>query len=55
MKKKMKETLCWFCRTVMIWGGDHSFEDYCIEREGVVANLSCPNCGASAFFYQEEK
>lgn len=50
---------CWFCRSEMIWGGDHSFEDHGIEGDGVVANLSCTNikCNATALFYsdQEEK
>lgn len=35
----------------MIWGADFDFEDYGIEGEGVVATLSCPNCGATAEFY----
>jgi len=42
---------CWFCGAKMIWGGDHSFEDYGIEGDGIVANLSCSKCGATAEFY----
>tara|TARA_R110002096_G_scaffold73787_1_gene174877 strand:+ start:9326 stop:9673 length:348 start_codon:yes stop_codon:yes gene_type:complete len=48
---------CWYCAGQMIWGGDHSFEDYGIEvdeetgeGDGVVTNLRCANCGAEAFF-----
>jgi len=48
-------TNCWFCGTEMIWGGDHSFEDYGREGEGIVANLSCPNCKAYAEFYSGEE
>ena len=54
-------TNCWFCGTEMRWSSDFSFEDYCIEGEGIVANLTCPNpeCEASAEFYtrinEEEK
>lgn len=43
-------TTCWFCSESMIWGGDHSAEDCGYEGEGIVANLSCPNCGAYAEF-----
>jgi len=34
----------------MIWGGDKDFSDFGYEGEGIVANLSCPNCGATAEF-----
>lgn len=51
-KEQERKTWCWVCKEAeMIWGGDFSFEDYGIEGEGVVTNLSCPNCGASAEFY----
>ncbi len=42
---------CWFCTGEMIWGGDHTFEDYGREGDGIVANLSCSECGAIALFY----
>jgi hypothetical protein len=45
------KTMCWFCGSEMIWGGDHSFEDSCLEGDGVVANLSCTQCEATADFY----
>lgn len=44
---------CWFCGSELIWGNDFSFEDYGLEGEGVVANLSCPSCGAVADFYSK--
>ena len=44
-------TNCWFCGDEMIWGGDASFEDYGLDGEGIVANLSCPGCGTFAEFY----
>ena len=35
---------CPNCKSELTWGGDHSFEDYGMEDEGIVSNLSCPNC-----------
>ena len=40
---------CWHCQTKLIWGGDHDFEDYGAEGEGIVSNLSCPNKDCNAF------
>ena len=34
---------CWHCNTELIWGGDFTFEDYGLEDDGIVSNLSCPN------------
>jgi len=31
------------CGTNLIWGGDHDYEDYGIEGDGIVSNHSCPN------------
>ena len=31
------------CNTELIWGGDDMYEDYGIEGQGIVSNLSCPN------------
>ena len=42
---------CWFCNEELIWGGDHDFEDYGREGDGVVANLSCPKCNAFFLAY----
>lgn len=38
---------CWHCNTELIWGGDHTYEDYGMDGDGIVTNLSCPNdeCG----------
>tara|TARA_R100001463_G_scaffold65433_2_gene118712 strand:- start:4487 stop:4639 length:153 start_codon:yes stop_codon:yes gene_type:complete len=39
---------CYHCKTELIWGGDFTYEDYGLDGEGIVSNLSCPNkkCGA---------
>lgn len=42
---------CWHCGGDVIWGGDHSYEDYGIEGEGIVSNLSCSNCKADYLIY----
>lgn len=34
---------CTNCKTEIIWGGDHSYEDYGLEDEGIVSNYSCSN------------
>jgi hypothetical protein len=41
---------CWHCESELIWGGDHDYET---EQggEGIVTNLSCPNCEAQVFVY----
>ena len=31
------------CGTDLIWGGDHTYEDYCMAGDGMVTNYSCPN------------
>jgi len=40
---------CWHCQTDLIWGGDHDYEDYLLDGEGIVSNLSCPNKDCNAF------
>ena len=44
---------CWHCNTKLIWGGDFSYEDYGLEGDGIVSNLSCPNkkCNADVLVY----
>lgn len=37
-------THCWQCGHELIWGGDHDFEDCGLDGEGIVSNLSCPEC-----------
>jgi hypothetical protein len=29
------------CGKELLWGGDHSYEDYLLEDEGIVTNYSC--------------
>ena len=42
---------CWFCGGNLIWGGDHTFEDYCLPGDGIVANLSCFVCVCHVLTY----
>ena len=38
---------CYVCATELIWGGDHSGDDYGLDDEYmIVTNLTCPDCGA---------
>ena len=46
---KYKQTVCWFCGSDMIWGGDFDFEDYGMEDEGIIANLSCSADGCETY------
>jgi hypothetical protein len=48
--REHSKTYCWFCGVEMVWGGDNDFSDFDYAGEGVVANLSCPNCEATAEF-----
>lgn len=41
---------CWHCEEKLIWGGDHDYEEE-DGREGIVSNLSCPNCEAFVLVY----
>jgi len=41
---------CWHCDTKLIWGGDHDYEEE-DGREGIVSNLSCPECEAFVLVY----
>lgn len=43
---------CYACgQETVIWSCDFSFEDYCIEGEGLVQEYTCLNCGASITYY----
>ena len=42
---------CWHCGTELIWGGDHTFEDHGLDADGIVSNLSCPNCPVDVLVY----
>ena len=35
--------ICNNCNEELIWGGDHSYEDYGLEGEGIVSNYTCAN------------
>ena len=40
---------CWHCNTELIWGADFDYEDYGMDGEGIISNLSCPNKLCNAF------
>ena len=46
---------CWHCKSELIWGADHTFEDYCLEGDGIVTNLSCSECEADVLICLGEK
>ena len=46
---------CYNCGSVVIWGGDHTFEDYGLNGEGIVTNLSCSKCNAEYLIYLGEE
>lgn len=39
------------CGGDIIWGGDHTFEDYCVEGDGIVSNGSCSKCPNYVLLY----
>lgn len=43
---------CFHCGArAVIWDADFSFEDYCLEGEGIVHHLHCANCGAEIEYF----
>tara|TARA_R110000824_G_scaffold395927_1_gene597046 strand:- start:367 stop:534 length:168 start_codon:yes stop_codon:yes gene_type:complete len=42
---------CWHCNHEVIWGGDHDYDDYGMEGEGIVSNLNCSKCEAEYLIY----
>ena len=42
---------CWYCNSEVIWGGDHTYEDYGRDGDGIVSNLSCSKCCAFYLAY----
>ena len=42
---------CYRCNTELIWGGDFTYEDYGMEGDGIVTNLSCSRCSAYVEVY----
>ena len=58
MPKKKKIELvttgyqCFHCLTNgVIWQADFSFEDYCMDGDGIVHVCKCANCGADITYY----
>ena len=43
---------CWYCSGVLIWGSDFDFEDYGLEGEGIITELTCSSCGAEVTYKQ---
>ena len=48
-------TDCWFCGGELVWDSDANYDEVFGEGVGVVAFLHCNNCGASAWFIQQEE
>ncbi len=43
---------CFHCGSrSVVWCNDFSFEDYCLEGEGIVHSCICANCGANIDYY----
>ena len=42
---------CWHCGNDLIWGGDHTYEEYGLDGDGIVSNLSCSKCPAEVLVY----
>ena len=42
---------CWDCKEYLMWQGDNTYDEYGIEGEGIVTNLSCPNCESFVLVY----
>ena len=46
---------CFHCgKKAVIWDNDYSFEDYCLEGEGIVHELHCTECGATITYFVGE-
>lgn len=43
---------CYHCEAELIWGGDNTFEDFDLDGEGIVTNLSCPKCDTFVEVYK---
>lgn len=43
---------CFHCgEKTVTWVGDFSYEDYCMEGNGIVQECHCNNCGARIVYY----
>ena len=55
IKQEDERMNCWQCKHELIWGGDHTGEDYGNEEYEIVSNLSCPECEAFVLVYWSKK
>ncbi len=48
---------CWYCKTELIWGGDHDIETggFMDDEYDMVTNLSCPSCNAHIDVYHSRE
>ena len=44
---------CFLCGGPVVWGRDFSFEDYCMDGDGIVSVWHCGNCKAEYEVIQE--
>jgi len=42
---------CWHCESKMIWGSDFDYDDYGLDGDGIVSELSCSECEATCTVY----
>ena len=43
---------CFHCGSrSVVWQNDFSYEDFCMEGEGIVQVCKCGNCGADIYYY----
>jgi len=43
---------CFHCLSrSVIWDCDYSFEDFCMDGEGIIQCCHCTNCGAQIEYY----
>ena len=35
--------ICSKCNEELLWGGEHDYQDYDLEGDGIVSNYSCTN------------
>ena len=47
----MGESKCFLCDGKIMWEGDFTFEELCVEGEGVVHMCKCSECGAEYEVY----
>lgn len=46
---------CAFCGELMIWQNDFTYDDYCLDGEGIVSVYRCSECKTTAGFYHTEE